>query len=499
MKAHPLVRILKQGGAYALGNAAIKASRFLLLPFLINTTYLSVVGLGHYALLMVTSVFGVFVISFGVSAALLKFMADAEGASAEALPFTAVVAMVGVSAVALMGCYLAAPWLAAWLVDDAEQTYVVMLLGYYVVAKVLGSLPLTWLRFREQAFTYACINVAESLLMLGLAYWWLVEHQRGLVGLMEAHLVSAVVVAVGMLGFLLTRVRWRFSGTWLRALFRFGTPLILFSLSGWVLNAGDRYLLDWLSDASVVALYDVAARITSVVNLVVVQSFQLVFSVIGLKEVAKKDFSTHRRTFRHYTIWTGWLILGLALFTLDLMSVLVTRFGAASYYLGIDALILPLGVGVLAYGAYIILNNILYASGDTGSMSGVILGAAALNVVLNLIAIPWLGAMGAALSTVLAYLVLALVTARLAGRRQQIQYPWGVFFGVVAVIVVLAWGAALTESWAARPRLLVRGGVWLGYLPLILLLRFYQPHEARAAWAWIQQRLRSVRTGGMKG
>ena len=82
-------------------------------------------------------------------------------------------------------------------------------------------------------------------------------------------------------------------------------------------------------------------------------------------------------------------------------------------------------VPFLAYGLYIIANNVLYATGHTGTIGTNVLMAALLNAGLNVLWIPWLGAMGAALATLGAYTVLAGWSMWVAERKMPVGYPWG--------------------------------------------------------------------------
>jgi O-antigen/teichoic acid export membrane protein len=69
------------------------------------------------------------------------------------------------------------------------------------------------------------------------------------------------------------------------------------------------------------------------------------------------------------------------------------------------AILLVLVTSLVAYAAFAPFDQLLLQGGRSGAQSAWMFGAVALNVVLNAVAIPWLGGLGAACATGLAFLV----------------------------------------------------------------------------------------------
>jgi O-antigen/teichoic acid export membrane protein len=272
-------------------------------------------------------------------------------------------------------------------------------------------------------------------------------------------------------------------------------PLVLSAFAGLFLNVGDRYILKYLTDAETVGVYGWATRLGGAINMLFVQSFQLAFTVIGLKTIGTGDRSLYRRTFRHYTIWTGWAVLGLSLLSYDLTLLLVELFGVDPYYLQADIMVLPVALGFMGYGVYIVVNNVLYATNLTHIIGLNVLTAAAANLVLNFALIPLLGALGAALATTLSYGVLALLTARIAEKQIHVGYPWRILVIVIVLVVGLYLPGYLTTSWETFPRLSLRLLLISMYIPLILITGLYGREDLQKGMKWIRD-AREGNTGG---
>ena len=347
---------------------------------------------------------------------------------------------------------------------------------------MVGAIPLMVLRVQERAGAYAFAVAAEVGVLVGAVYYFLAVRGLGLEGIMTGYAVSAGVSMLVLTGVMLTAVRWRFRADLLAPLVRYGAPLVLASLASWFLNAGDRYLLKALDDADGVALYNWAASLGGVLNMLFVQSFQLAFAVLGLKTLGAGDVSLHRRTFRHYVIWTGWAVLGLSLLTYDGMVLLIEAFGVDPFYLGADLLVLPLALGFMAYGIYIVVNNVLYATGHTKAIGANVALAAGLNAGLNVALIPVLGPLGAALTTLVSYAVLAALSARIARGKVHVDYDGRVLVVAVALVVGLYAAAWPSRAWPVWGRLPFRIAAILAYLPLLVAFRLYTWDEVRLGW-----------------
>lgn len=481
-------RILHQSSLYAIGNIAIKAGGLLLALLYLNPEYLSVEEFGYYGLLMATAQLAIFVVGLGLSTGLLKHLTDSAYAAEHAeLPATAFTATAASIAIWLTFAFLFAEPVAGLLLDDPRRAPLFQFLAGYVAFKVLAQPALTVLRVQEKAGFYALALIGEMAVLVVCAYALLAGAALRLTGLLAAHTVAAGVSAIVLLVLVLRRVAWRPDRRMISLLIRFGVPLVMASLSAWLLNVGDRYIIKAVLDARAVALYEWAARVAGVLQLLLVNSFFQAFTVIGLKALDGEGHAAlHRTTFRHYTAWAGWAVLGLALSAYDLTRLLP----ADPAYLQSSDLVLLLSLGFMAYGAYYIVVNVMYGSGRTGMISLNVLGAALLNVGLNVLLVPRLGINGAAITTLVSYLVLALGAAFFARQDHAIRFEWHVLFMAGALAAGLYVLGRPSLAWETQARLAFRGGLLLIYPIILVLTGLYRRSDARQAFILLQKMLR---------
>lgn len=484
-----LLRLVRQSTVYALGNLLFKAAGFALAFIYLNPAYLSQEGFGYFDLLDATARIAIPLLSLGLASSLIKFMADPRHAGDHAaMPFTVLVASLGLAgaALALFGV-LSLP-LARLLLDDGALQPLWWWVGAYVALQLVAAVPQAYLRLRERVGVYVAAVGAEMVLLVAGVYFFLVVEGEGLGGIFKAYVLASAVSTALLTGGLLRVTRRAWAPHVLPALARFGVPLAVASIGTLFLNLGDRYLLKAMAGAEVVAVYAWAARLSGVLFLLVVQSFNAAFMVVGVKDLegGTRETELHRRTFRHFTIWTGWAVLGLSLLAYD-----VTRWMARDpSYLQVETLVLPLALGFLFYGIYYIIVNVLFAGGRTHTIAVNLFVAAFFNAGLNVVLIPPLGAMGAALATIAAYVLLVGLTRRTARGLLTRELPWGVLARVLVLIGGLYAVGHLTLAWPTEARLALRLACIAAYPLLLLPLGLYRRAEVGAVLAAFRKRRR---------
>lgn len=460
-----VARLAWQSSVYALGNLVLKGAGLLLLPLYLDPALLPQADYGYLGLLETVAQLAIAVTGLGVAAGLLRYATVAtdprEGAAYAASAWsTTAVAAAGTFVLA----WLAAGPLAAWLAGDAGRTAVVRWAGAYVALKAVGTVPYTALRVRERPGVYLAALVLEMGVLVVGVWYALVVLEAGLEGVVAALAVSAGASALPLSAWLLLRTRSGGRVLLARRLLRFGWPLTLAALAGILLNAGDRIVLEALAGPDVLAVYVLAVKYGGVVNMLFVQSFNLAFAVLGLRALTTgPDAGFHRRVFRHFVAVAGAGVLLVSLLAGDVTAWLSPE----PAYLEAGPLVLPVAFGFLLYGVYFVGMNVLYAAERTGAVAALVAGAAAVNLALNVVLVPVLGALGAALATVVAYGALAAVTARQARALRGVVFPWRALV-VVALLVGGLWALGqVVAVWPAPERVLARIGLVAVY-PLLL-------------------------------
>ena len=476
-----LRRLLTQSSVYAAANLLMKAAGFLLALLYLDPAYLSQEAFGVWGTLDAAAKVAVPLLGLGLTTGLLKFWAEpGMEADRDALGVTALAATAALAAAGLVVILLGAPWIAAAILgDEAPQGAValVRMIGALVAFRAVYGVPSALLRIRERPGVFAAAVGGEMVVLVAGTYYLLVVRGAGLYGVVLAHVAAAGLSAAVLVTGVFWTGRARLRPDLLGRLVRFGLPLAAAGVGTLLLNLGDRFLLLRLTDAATTAVYDWSGRVGSLLYLLVVSSFNAAFSVMGVKSLRGDATATglHRVVFRHFVVGTGWLALGLSLVAYDLTRVISPN----PAFLEVETLVAPIAVGYLLYGVYFLMVNVLFVAERTGTVAVNLVGATALNVALNVVLIPPLGPMGAAVATVVSYGALVALTARTVAAEAATRFDWSVLARVLLVGGALYAVGHLSVGWAFWGRLAWRATVVLAYLPLVVAAGLYQWREVR--------------------
>jgi len=480
-----LGRLIRQSGFYALVGVTAKLSGVALLAVYGDPAYLPRADFGVLGGVEALRTMALLLAGAGLPLGVIRFTAQRAGDEAAAVAPTAL-AIAATLGLAVGGVgWLGAPWLAATFLGSAAYAEAVRWMALYVVVRAVADVPYTALRAAERAGAYALAGAGEALVLVGAVAWFLVGQGEGLVGVTKGYALTGALTAAVLTPLALDLRRLRPDRALVRPLLAFGVPLVLSGLAARFLNVGDRLLLLQYLDPEAVAVYEWAARFGGVVNVFLVQSFQMAFTVLGLKALdASGDAALHRRAFRHFAALAGGATLGLGLFVSD-ASRLLTR---DADFIGADGVALLIGGGFAFYGLYVVVVNVLYSDGRTGLVAAGVGAAAVGNALLNVLLIPRLGVAGAAVATLAAYAALAAWTAGRAERIVRAGYPWRAVGAVAALVGALWWTGTATEAWELVPRLAARIGLLVAYVPLLRAVRVYGADDVAALRRIVQDR-----------
>lgn len=421
----PLRRIARDVPFYGIAHGAQALAGFLGLT--VYTRLLGPEEYGSYALVVATVTVVELVLFGWVNQAIIRYLPGERSADGEArLLATAFLSVLVVMAA------LAVPWLVSTVVLESRSVRFASLLrvGLLTLAStvVLGFV-LAVARAKRLRARYAVATGLGSLATVAVAIVML--RTAGETGEMILLAEAAVFGAVAAYELWRHKAhRWvrasLFSARWLRTSFRYGLPLVGASLGALVLSVADRYMLEYLGGpgdvGSYAAGYDLADKSLKVVFSILVAAALPVIVSVAAEAGNKAAVGAVEDLLGAYLVVMLPLTVAMVCFNGELVdAVLGNGFEKA-------ALVVPwIAVGTLCWGAAQILAQGFLVNERTMPLFSLLLLAAGMNVVLNLLLIPSLGTLGAASSTTATYAVyLVLLAVRRAGSA-TVSWPWAGF------------------------------------------------------------------------
>lgn len=296
--------------------------------------------------------------------------------------------------------------IAAALFNDPSRANLVAIVGVVILIQNLSVPGLAWMRAINKPSVYSALAIGNLLIALGANIYLVGVAHQGIRGALIATGCGYAFIALIMtpVGVVYSRLQFRLDVAW--SVVSFGVPLVLGTVSSWILGLSDRYLLTIFGSLDQVAHYSVAYSLGTVVSTLVIAPFQTAWPT-AMYAIAKRPDA--QQVYKIVFRWFGMLVL-LAAFGLAVCCTAVLSWLFPPSYKAAAPVIPVVGLSLAIYGVYVVFMIGANLRRKTW-MGGVFTMLAALiNVGLNLILIPRYGAFGAAAATLFAYIALAIIT-----------------------------------------------------------------------------------------
>ena len=276
----------------------------------------------------------------------------------------------------------------------------------------------------------------------------------------------------------LVKIHWSDFKIFLPKLLKFGIPTMIASMGAMAIAQFDTLMLTYLRTLKEVGIYNVVLPTALILGFIGDAVSRVIFPLTSELE-AKKEFSKIEKglfTAYRFTLVPAVLIsLPLLLFP----GFILGLFFGNDYIVGGRALqILLIGVLFSIIGG--INLSTIYGLGYPKFGAKVTLGAALLNIGLNLFLIPQFGIMGAAIATFFSYFLIALLSFWFLQRKIKMSFPVKFFsYLFLAWLIAFAFGnfgiKSLFENfsplWQAIYGSILTGVV---FVLLVLALKIFQ-------------------------
>jgi O-antigen/teichoic acid export membrane protein len=359
------------------------------------------------------------------------------------------------------------------LYGNTDNLPIFLVIPIIVCFDSLNSIPLSYLRAMRRPRAYAFISFLRATLATVLILGFVVGSGLGVLGIVLGSAISAVVCAAfGLLILRDAHISWRLDRDLARAMLAFAIPLVPAAAAGWALNLSDRYILQALTDTHTVGVYALGYTGGMVVLAFVVQPFVLAWAATSW-DIAKDEDAPRQyaRVLTAFTVVAAFAALGISAVATDAIRILVGPDFEGS------RLVVPFSAfAYVLFGVNSIVSIGLNIAKQTRWISASIAIAAALSIVLNLLLIPRIGFIGAALATFVSYALLAWLTAVFGERYYSVRWDWPRVAGAITVAIILAAAALLGPDHPVW-----RFGTIAIYPLALIALRIVSTNELRAA------------------
>lgn len=454
-----ILELARHSVVYGIGSIASKVLAIILLPLYVR--YLEPRAYGVAEAVLMIDLFAAAVFRLGLQNSMMRFYYDrgehgddVERAQRErgerVVRTTLSISLLSTGIGVILLVVLARP-LAEFFLHSAKLERFIWISAFGLWTSVVYSTITATFRLQKRPVAFSVLSLINVVLTAGLTVVFVTDLHWGAVGLLMGNFLASFVlipVAAVMQGRMVVP---RIDRSLVKPMLLFGIPTMPIAIANQGLTLIDRTVLARTVGLTELGLYAVASRIAQVVMLVVI-ALQLSWQPFAY---GIRDDDEARRAYSLVMSWfcavMGWLVAGMALVADPAIRVLtVPRYFAAAQAVPL----LALAAGV--YGAYFLVGIGASRVKKTGYHAVVAAAALVMSLVANVVLVPRIGFVGAAIAAVLANGVLAGAMMVRSQQVFRVDYELGRIARAVVLMAAALVAAYLLptgtspESWVPR-------------------------------------------------
>lgn len=384
---------------YGIGNIFIRFLSFVLLPIYSNLIGIS--DFGNYALLIsIYSIVSV-VYQFGTQSVLNKFYIEESDKDKRKLIFSTVLNSILILGVFLIILFtINSKLLSAIIFGTNKFSLLLIIIFFTILFDVLGVYVLSLLKTNEEArksvyYTSfgAVVNFIFNIIFVFILNW-------SVTGIILAQLVSSVLVLILLTGTIRVNYVLKIDPTIFKNIFIFSLPLVVANLFTSGVNFGDRFILNHYLGRDEVGLYSFAYRLALVMNVLAV-AFNSAWIPKSIKTYYNNEYKDYYGRILSALISVSCLILiVVSLFANYLFKIHLSNIPFINPLYSSGIIILPfVMVGYIFTAISYYYSVYPYVSNKSYHFLIADFLALFINISINIILIPKIGILGAAIAT----------------------------------------------------------------------------------------------------
>lgn len=246
-------------------------------------------------------------------------------------------------------------------------------------------------------------------------------------------LLTGYVSVFIMMAFLIVRYLGIGLGKWsnLKEQLAFAIPTIPSNVSSWVVDSSDKYVIGILIGSVAVGCYSPGYALGSIL-LMFLSPFAVLLPAILPEHYEKGNIDEVDKylsySMKYYLLLTVPAAVGMSVLSKPLLYIITTPEIALGGYMVTPFVCL----GAIFMGMYGITNNILILEKNTMILGKLWIIVAISNIALNIVLVPYLNILGAAIATLICYILAFAVTAIASKKTMRLPFDMKEMLKIIA-------------------------------------------------------------------
>ena len=472
-----IFKLGKESAIYGLSSIVGRFLNFLLVPF--YTNFLARAEVGVFGYLYSYIAFAFVLYGYGMDSVYMRFVASQESGEKKHVVSAPFFSLLGTSFLFSLLIYFSATSIEGLLNVGAERADLVGHAAWILFIRysawilffdTLAIVPFAYLRMENRAKLFAGMRILNIVITVVLTIIMFVFLRMRVEVVFIANLIASASTSLILVWIVSPELTVRIPGKLYREMLRFGLPYIPAGLAGIAIQVIDRPILKAMTNNETVGIYTANYRL-GVLMMLVVGMFDYAWRPFFLTHAkdgdAPKLFS---KVFTYFVALLMFVFITGTMFIEDIVRIRLFggHFIGSEYWGGLK--IVP--VILLAYvftGAYVNFVVGVYLEKKTKYLPYATGAGAAANIIANYFLIPPLGIMGAAIATLISYVVMAAGIYFPSQRFYRVEYQWS---RILRLCLATGAVAGLFLAFHPDPATLSGVSTKLAFTALFILLVF---------------------------
>lgn len=400
---------IRRIGLIGFVNIVLALKGLILLSIL--TKSVSTADYGTWSLSMVTIQLVALLALLGLNNSMTRFLPSEKCVKKVSSYFFATLTIIAISSIVIGSIfYLSSGYIATLLTHNIEKTPIFQFVSIIIIIWTIDLLLKNLFRSRNQMKKYSFVTIFTAIGDICIIYF-AVTHGYGIIGALMALMLVRILTILISIYIIKSDIGYEIPDfSIIKEYLYFGIPMIPAAIFGWIINAGDRYVIGYILGSESIGIYSAAYAIGSVPSMFIGALGIVLYPTIS------KEWDTDRlkaeKTIKNSLKYI--FIFGIPIvFLMSLLSkyILITL-TSADYLSGY--LVIPIvAISSLVYGIYTVYMYKLAMHKRTKSIALTLGIASILNIILNVYMIPKYDIAGAAIATLVSFVLLVIITIKL--------------------------------------------------------------------------------------
>ena len=479
----------RQVGYVVAANVVILLLSFLRIPILTKGLGASLYGTWSLINVTVSLIVPFAMLSFSMS--IVRFLSAEKDAGKVKDDFFSACSIVFISGTVFsLLLFFLSDYLAAAIFKDVNQSLYIKLGAVLILLNSLHPVLLAFLRMRKKIGLYTILNLSQHGLQVGLVVAALLLGYK-LTGVITAVIISTILLIVIALYIIFRQTGFRVPRfSHMKSYLKWGIPLTPNAAILWIINVSDRYMVSYFLGVAAAGVYSASYAIGHYA------SFALAPLGIVLYPTISKTYDEgnqgETRNYLKYSLKYLMMIAIPAAFGLSILAKPLLQILTTPEFVAGSTVVPWVAFGAVLFCFYQMCVYIIHLVGKTHITVRLLGTSAALNVILNLILIPRMGIIGAAIATLVAYGVLGMLT--LAVTRRYLKFNLNLLFiakSIFASVVMTLCIWSINPESIAMVIVSIVSGIII-YFGILLLVRSFSRQEIGFFTALIRDNIRKI-------